>query len=197
MHTLPLYCLSHTSCFCLGHASHAIVFVDNGPPVDGDCEFDLPYRELRCWGCALVALLVTSTITQSSAATRSSPRYNVQAITLQMHTRDYRILFKKFASLIPFRLLSRILFVSSSLASTAFRAPCKLPSPAGRSILCSYSGIFGARASGFSSCCFRKAFAARCRCFFDFAVSSDQRYSSSWSLCGAGVRCTYRIGHPH
>ena len=64
--------------------------------------------------------------------------------------------------------------VNASLASIASIAPCKLPSPAGRSIVCSCRGIFGARASGLSSCCLRSALAATRRCFFDLAGEIGQ-----------------------
>lgn len=80
---------------------------------------------------------------------------------------------------------SRLLIVNSSCARYACLLPCKVPSPPGRSIVCSYSGIFGARESGLSSCCFLRAFAAIRRCFFDLAegnVSTLQTCRDSWHL---------------
>lgn len=82
----------------------------------------------------------------------------------------YPIVFRKFASLIPALRLSRIAFVSSSLAPAAFTAPSSPPSPAGKSIVCSYSGTLGASSSGFMACSLRSRLAATRRCFFDFAV---------------------------
>jgi hypothetical protein len=77
---------------------------------------------------------------------------------------------QKVVLLNPFLLLSRIAFVKPPLASPAFLAPSKLPSPPGRSTLCSYTGILGTKLSGFSSARLRRAFAVRWRCFLDLAV---------------------------
>lgn len=82
----------------------------------------------------------------------------------------YPIAFRKLASLIEALRLFRIAFVSSSRASAARTAPASEPSPAGKSIVCSYMAIFGAIISGFMACSLRRRFAARRRCFFDFAV---------------------------
>ena len=93
-------------------------------------------------------------------------------------------------------------FVRASLASMAAIAPCRLPSPEGRSIVCSCRGIFGARASGFMSCCLRRAFAATRRCFFDLAVHRLLAWLFKASLSDeiGGVE-TYRTNlpqqHPH
>lgn len=78
--------------------------------------------------------------------------------------------FKKFASLMPERLFLLNDLVSDSLAPAASMAPSTVPSPAGRSTVCSCSGTFGAMASGFISCCLRSALAAMRRCFFDLAI---------------------------
>lgn len=98
---------------------------------------------------------------------------------------DYRIALKKLSSLIALLLFTLIALVKSSLAFPATMAPSTLPSPAGRSMLCSYSGIFGARLPGSNSACLRSFFAAMRRCFLDFAVrKSDQ----SCPICGKVYR---------
>lgn len=83
---------------------------------------------------------------------------------------DYLMALKKLSSLIALLLLFLMAFVSSSLACPASSAPSNVPSPPGRSMLCSYNGTLGASASGLSSCCLRSALAASRLCFFDFAM---------------------------
>jgi hypothetical protein len=88
---------------------------------------------------------------------------------------DYPIAFKKFFSLISARLLPLIALVNSSLAPAASTAPAKLPSPAGKSIVCSYIGTLGTSISGFMACSLRNRFAATRRCFLDLAGGGHKR----------------------
>ena len=87
--------------------------------------------------------------------------------------------FKKFRSLI-FALRSLLMaFLTSSLFSTASRAPFTVPSSfAGRSIVCRCKGTFGARASvspdaSSLASSFLCRFAAMRRCFLDFATEES------------------------
>lgn len=75
------------------------------------------------------------------------------------------MLFKKLASLMAFFLDFLIANVNSSLASIACIALSIVPSPDGRSIVCSSSGILGMLASGFFKAAFLAAFAAFRLCF--------------------------------
>jgi hypothetical protein len=94
-----------------------------------------------------------------------SPSHNPNPILQPI----YPIAFKKFFSLICARRLFRIALVNSSRAPAASTAPATVPSPAGKSMVCSYRGILGTSSSGFARCSFRSRFAARRRCFLDFA----------------------------
>lgn len=87
---------------------------------------------------------------------------------------NYLIALKKLSSLILLLLLSRIALVNSCLASSASKFPFTVPSPAGKSTVCSYSGILGASIFGSRSCCFRSALAAIRRCFLDLAIRNCQ-----------------------
>lgn len=111
--------------------------------------------------------------------------------------------FKKFLSLIPALLLSRIAFVNSPLASPALRAPSTVPSPAGRSIVCSYIGTLGTSIPGFASCSFRRRLAAKRRCFFDLAIDCQSNSFAAFRFPQRGEdqvfqdgRVAYRKDHP-
>ena len=90
------------------------------------------------------------------------------------HTTIYPMAFRKFASLIVARRLFRIALVNSSLAPAACAAPRNVPSPAGKSTVCSYTGILGTSSSGCRACSLRRRFAATRRCFFDLAVRAGR-----------------------
>ena len=111
------------------------------------------------------------------------------------------MVFKKLASLISLRLFVRIALFSSLRASSARRAPSNVPSPAGRSRVCSSSGILGPIASE-SRRCRRCARAARRLCFFDFAVHDSQRLllrsiAHRSSRAEAIMPGTHRTCRPH
>lgn len=123
---------------------------------------------------ALSSLFPLSPITSKLPMTY--PEYIPHSHFASLKTTPYPMAFKKFASLIVARRLTRIALVNSSLASAACTAPCIEPSPAGKSIVCSYSGILGTRSSGFMACSLRSRFAARRRCFLDFAGREHVSY---------------------
>lgn len=104
----------------------------------------------------------------------------------------YPIAFKKLSVLIFFLRFSLIAFVNPSLACPASFAPSNVPSPPGKSTVCSYNGIFGASDSGFCSARFLSALAARCRCFFDFAIKTVSPLPVQMPEC----TCTYRTNPP-
>lgn len=124
---------------------------------------------------------------------RSAHRASMQQ---ELHAQrcDYRISLRKLASLILCLRLFRIAFVKSCRASPASLFPATVPSPFGRSTLCSYSGTLGANDSGSSNCCLRKALAANRLCFFDFATHAVSFVSSFPSHFLAHV--THRIDLP-
>ena len=89
---------------------------------------------------------------------------------LKIHAAIYLMLRKKLSSLIELLLFALIAFVSSPRLPKASTAPWTVPSPAGRSMLCSCNGILGANDSGCRRACFRSRLAANRLCFLDFAI---------------------------
>ena len=82
----------------------------------------------------------------------------------------YRIVLKKFLSLIPLLLAPLIALLTPSLASPAFTAPATVPSPPAKSTDCSSTGTFRCAGSAASALSPAPRLLASRRCFFDFAV---------------------------